>query len=95
MVGAGKAVPGLREHGVLPGDLQLVVGGKIDVGRTGRILQADGRGLAARKVITFEFSTCMSPNAEWGSSQRLFQRYLEMVGLEAVCPDAKGEVHDE
>jgi len=34
------------------------------------------------KLITFEFSSCMSPNAEWGSSARLFNRYLEMVGID-------------
>ena len=33
------------------------------------------------KIITFEFSTCMSPNAEWGSAGRLLARYLEMIGL--------------
>ncbi|MHC4871648.1 MAG: DUF4434 domain-containing protein [Planctomycetota bacterium] len=36
----------------------------------------------AEKLITFEFSTCMSPNAEWGSSGRLLDRYLEMVGID-------------
>ncbi len=35
----------------------------------------------AEKLITFEFSTCMSPNAEWGSAGRLLQRYIEMVGI--------------
>ena len=35
----------------------------------------------AEKLITFEFSTCMSPNAEWGSAGRLLQRYIEMLGI--------------
>ena len=42
----------------------------------------------AAKIITFEFSTCMSPNAEWGSSRRLLDRYLEMIGLDPGLPDA-------
>ena len=36
----------------------------------------------AEKLITFEFTSCMSPNAEWGSSARLLNRYLEMTGLD-------------
>ena len=53
--------------------------------------QIDYRCLAAKlqtaaryatKAITFEFSTCLSPHAEWGSSGRLLERYLEMVGLD-------------
>ena len=53
--------------------------------------QVDYRSLVAkleaasrhcRKLITFEFSTCMSPNAEWGSSRRLLQRYCEAVGID-------------
>ena len=52
--------------------------------------QIDYRCLAAKiqsaakhadKLITFEFSTCMSPNAEWGSSARLLDRYIEMLGI--------------
>lgn len=34
------------------------------------------------KLITFEFCTCLDPNAEWGSSGRLLQRYVEAVGLD-------------
>ena len=34
------------------------------------------------KLITFEFSTCMSPNAEWGSSARLLERYVEALGID-------------
>lgn len=57
--------------------------------------QIDYRNLAAKmqsaagfaaKNITFEFSTCMSPNAEWGSSGRLLQRYLEMLGMDPSIP---------
>lgn len=53
--------------------------------------QIDYRYLAAKlqsaaryasKIITFEFSTCMSPNAEWGSSKLLLDRYLEMIGAD-------------
>lgn len=36
----------------------------------------------AEKLITFEFTSCISPNSEWGSSARLFDRYLEMTGLD-------------
>jgi hypothetical protein len=36
----------------------------------------------AEKLITFEFSSCMSPNSEWGSSARLLDRYLEMTGID-------------
>lgn len=57
--------------------------------------QIDYRSLAAKlqsaslhtnKIITFEFSTCMSPNAEWGSSAMLLDRYLEMVGIDPEIP---------
>jgi hypothetical protein len=57
--------------------------------------QVDYRNLAAKlqsaakyatKNITYEFSTCMSPNAEWGSSARLLERYLEMIGLDPAIP---------
>jgi hypothetical protein len=40
----------------------------------------------AAKNITYEFSTCLSPNAEWGSSARLLARYLEMAGLDPEIP---------
>jgi hypothetical protein len=40
----------------------------------------------AAKAITFEFSTCMSPLAEWGSSGLLLERYLEMIGLDPAIP---------
>ena len=35
----------------------------------------------AEKLIAFEFSTCMSPNAEWGSSERLLHRYIEALAM--------------
>lgn len=53
--------------------------------------QADYRTLLAKiqaaaphaeKLITFEFSSCMSPQAEWGSSGRLLRRYVEALGLD-------------
>jgi hypothetical protein len=47
-------------------------------------LQAAAR--YAKKNITFSFSTCMSPNAEWGSSGLLLERYLEMVGMDPDIP---------
>ena len=62
---------------------------------TGDKRQIDYRCLAAKlqsaarfakKTITYEFSTCMSPNAEWGSSGRLLDRYIEMVGLDPNLP---------
>lgn len=52
--------------------------------------QADYRTLIAKiqsasrfcdKLITFEFFTCMSPDAEWGSAGRLLERYCEALGL--------------
>jgi hypothetical protein len=33
----------------------------------------------------------MSPNAEWGSSARLLERYLEMVGLDPSIPQKLAE----
>lgn len=39
------------------------------------------KNAGAKKGITFEFSTCMDPNAEWGSSANLLQRYMEMIGI--------------
>jgi hypothetical protein len=58
--------------------------------------QIDYRCLAAKlqaaskfadKIITYEFSTCMSPNAEWGSSKMLLKRYLEMLGFNKNIAD--------
>jgi hypothetical protein len=52
--------------------------------------QADYRTLIAKieaasrhveKLITYEFASCLSPDAEWGSSGRLLQRYIEALGL--------------
>lgn len=45
----------------------------------------------AAKLITFEFDSCMSPKAEWGSSRRLLERYLEMIGRD---PTVVGEIVD-
>jgi hypothetical protein len=36
----------------------------------------------ADKLITFEYFTTMSPDAEWGSSGRLLERYIEALGLD-------------
>lgn len=33
-----------------------------------------------KRIITYEFFSCLSPNTEWGSSRRLLARYLEMIG---------------
>ncbi len=33
-----------------------------------------------KKIITYDYFSCMSPNSEWGSSRRLLSRYLEMIG---------------
>ncbi len=33
-----------------------------------------------KRIITYEFFSCMSPNTEWGSARRLLARYLEMLG---------------
>lgn len=35
----------------------------------------------AEKIITCDFTTCLSPNSEWGSSRRLLERYLEMQNI--------------
>ena len=65
-------------------------------GAHGDYRQIDYRSLAAKlqsakhfakKIITYEFSTCMSPNAEWGSSERLLKRYLEMMGMDIDLAD--------
>ena len=53
--------------------------------------QADYRTLIAKiqaasphvdKLITFEYFTCMSPHAEWGSAGRLLHRYVEALGMD-------------
>jgi len=36
----------------------------------------------AEKLITFEFFTCMSPDAEWGSAGRLLERYIEALDIQ-------------
>ena len=33
-----------------------------------------------KRLITYDFFTCMSPNTEWGSSGRLLARYMEIIG---------------
>jgi hypothetical protein len=33
-----------------------------------------------KRIITYEYFSCMSPNTEWGSARRLLARYLEMIG---------------
>jgi hypothetical protein len=45
-------------------------------------MKIESASRVADKLITFEFSTCMSPNSEWGSSGRLLRRYIEMTGIE-------------
>lgn len=65
-------------------------GGKPGTGH-GDFRQADYRTLIGKiaaaspyveKLITFEFSTCMSPQAEWGSAGRLLERYVEALGMD-------------
>lgn len=61
----------------------------LDRDTAGYFRQADYRSLHMKllaatpyveKLITFEFTSCMSPNAEWGAAGRLLARYLEMIG---------------
>ncbi len=61
------------------------------VGAHAYFRQADYRNLITKiqsasrfceKLITFEFFTCMSPQAEWGSAGRLLERYIEAVGID-------------
>ena len=40
-----------------------------------------------KKVITYDYFSCISPNSEWGSSRRLLARYLEMIGRDPVIID--------
>ena len=40
-----------------------------------------------KKIITYEFFSCMSPNTEWGSSRRLLARYMEMIGKDPALID--------
>lgn len=58
--------------------------------------QADYRTLIAKlqaaaphaeKIITFEYFTCMSPEAEWGSAGRLLERYMEALGIDREALD--------
>ena len=40
-----------------------------------------------KRIITYEYFSCMSPNTEWGSSRRLLARYLEMIGKDTAIID--------
>ncbi|MCQ2397554.1 MAG: DUF5109 domain-containing protein, partial [Lentisphaeria bacterium] len=40
-----------------------------------------------KRIITYEFFSCMSPNTEWGSARRLLARYLEMIGKDTKLID--------
>jgi hypothetical protein len=40
-----------------------------------------------KRIITYEFFSCLSPNTEWGSSRRLLARYLEMIGKDPALID--------
>ena len=40
-----------------------------------------------KKVITYDYFSCISPNSEWGSSRRLLARYLEMIGRDPAIID--------
>ena len=40
-----------------------------------------------KRIITYEYFSCMSPNTEWGSSRRLLARYLEMIGKDPAIID--------
>ena len=40
-----------------------------------------------KKIITYEYFSCMSPNTEWGSSRRLLARYMEMIGKDPALID--------
>jgi L-rhamnose isomerase len=40
-----------------------------------------------KRIITYEYFSCMSPNTEWGSARRLLARYLEMIGKDPVLID--------
>ncbi len=62
----------------------------------GLFRQADYRSLYAKlqeasgfvkKIITYEYFSCMSPNTEWGSARRLLARYMEMIGRDPALID--------
>ena len=40
-----------------------------------------------KRIITYEYFSCLSPNTEWGSSRRLLARYLEMTGKNPALID--------
>ncbi|MBO4513860.1 MAG: DUF4434 domain-containing protein [Victivallales bacterium] len=40
-----------------------------------------------KRIITYEYFSCMSPNTEWGSSRRLLARYMEMLGKDPALID--------
>ena len=40
-----------------------------------------------KRIITYEFFSCMSPNTEWGSARRLLSRYLEIIGKDPAIID--------
>ncbi len=40
-----------------------------------------------KRIITYEYFSCMSPNTEWGSSRRLLARYLEILGRDTAIID--------
>ena len=40
-----------------------------------------------KRIITYDYFTCMSPNTEWGSTRRLLARYMEMIGKDPSVID--------
>ena len=40
-----------------------------------------------KRIITYDFFSCMSPNTEWGSAKRLLSRYMEMIGKDPAIID--------
>jgi hypothetical protein len=40
-----------------------------------------------KKIITYDYFSCISPNSEWGASRRLLARYLEMIGRDPAIID--------
>jgi hypothetical protein len=37
-----------------------------------------------KRLVTYDFFTCMSPNTEWGSSGRVLARYMEIIGQDTA-----------
>jgi hypothetical protein len=37
-----------------------------------------------KRLVTYDFFTCMSPNTEWGSSGRALARYMEIIGQDTA-----------